>query len=164
MRKKLFVVLIISALFCLSVTYAIADEPLFVQPFSARIFAKPSIASEVLGSVDSGYKFVTTGRDGSWVKLYFNGKQGFIPAVQTAKNPPLGKATVRSAEAAPKLSVRSRTSSAPAVVAGMKGLTYEDRARVSKGEQSDFDALDRVESLKISPEELRQFQSEGGKR
>jgi hypothetical protein len=143
---------------------AFSEEVLFVQPYRAKIYAKPSIASEVLCLVDSGFQFVSIGKEGSWVKLAFKGKQGFIPAVQVAKNPPLGKSAAQGAEVAPKLSVRARTSSSSAVVAGMKGLTYEDRARVAKGERSDFGALDKVDALKISPDELKLFQLEGGKR
>jgi hypothetical protein len=45
----------------------------------------------------------------------------------------------------------------------MKGLTYEDRARVSKGVRSDFDTLDKIDALKVSPDELKRFQLEGGK-
>jgi hypothetical protein len=163
--KTLFLfLLIIGSIFLMSATSAIADESLYVQPYRVKIHAKPSIASEVIGSVDSGFQFVSTGREGKWVKLAFKGMQGFIPAVQTAKTPPLGKSTVQPAEVSPKLGARARTSSSSAVVAGMKGLTYEDRGRVSKGEMSDFEALDKVDALKISSEELKQFQLEGGKR
>lgn len=142
---------------------AFSEEALFVQPYRVKIYARPSIVSEVLGTVDSGFRFVSSGREGNWVKLDFKGKQGFIPAVQAAKTPPLGKNTSQSAEPSPKLSVRARASSTTAVVAGMKGLTYEDRARITKGEQSDFEALDKVDALKISPDELKVFQLEGGK-
>jgi hypothetical protein len=164
MKKHLLFLLTIGSLFFISATHAAADESLYVQPFRAKIFAKPAIASEVLGSVDSGFQFVSTGREGSWAKLVFKGKQGFIPAVQTAKTPPLGKSVVQGAESGTKLGSRARTSSSTAVVAGMKGLTYEDRARVTKGERSDFESLDKVDALKITPDEIKLFQQEGGKR
>lgn len=154
----------LSLLYLLITTTAFSEESLYVQPFRARIFAKPSVASEVLGSVDSGFQFVSTGKEKNWIKLQFKGKAGYLPAVQAAKTPPLGKNTVQGPDSAPKLSVRSRASSTSAVVAGMKGLTYEDRARVSKGERSDYDALDKVDALKISSDELKSFQLEGGKR
>ena len=164
MKKKLLFLLTVCSLFFISVTHALADESLFVQPFRAKIFAKPTIASEVISTVDSGFQFVSSGKEGRWVKLNYKGKLGFIPSVQVAKTPPLGKSVVQGADATPKLSARARTSSSSAVVAGMKGLTYEDRARVTKGDQSDFDALDKVDGLKISPDELKAFQLEGGKR
>lgn len=163
MKIILLFLLVVGSLFNISSTNAANDDSLYVQPFRVKIYAKPSIASEILGSVDSGFKFVSTGEEGRWVKLTYKGKHGFIPAVQTAKTPPLGKSAASGIETSPKLSARARTSSSSAVVAGMKGLTYEDRARVSKGERSDFEALDKVESLKISPEELRLFQLGGGK-
>lgn len=163
MKRYLLYLLTVGSLSSIPVSFVIAEEFLFVQPFRSKVYAKPSIASDVLGSVDSGYKFSSAGKEGNWVKLDYKGKLGFIPAVQTAKTPPLGKAAVQSGEAGPKLGARARTSSSSAVVAGMKGLTYEDRARVTKGERSDFGALDKVDALKISPEELKQFQLEGGK-
>lgn len=148
----------------LFVVTAFADESLYVQPFQAKIFAKAAISADVLGKVDSGFKFVATGREGSWLKLTFNGRQGFIPAVQTAKSPPLGKGAAQGTESAPKLGARVRTSSTTAVVAGMKGLTYEDRARITKGEHSNLEALEKVEALKVTVTELEEFQAEGGKR
>ena len=164
MKKRCALFVALGLLSLMFTSSAFSEESLYIQPFKAKIFAKPSIASEVLGSVDSGFKFVSTGKEGSWVKLFFKGKQGFIPAVQTAKTPPLGKSAAQGLESAPKLGARSRTSSSSAVVAGMKGLTYEDRARVTKGERSDFEALDKVDAMTVSPDELKQFQLEGGKR
>ena len=163
MKKLPLCDLLLCLLLVLFSNNAIADETLYVQPFKAKVFAKPSLSSEMLGAVDSGFQLVSTGKEGNWVKLDYKGKQGFIPAVQTAKTPPLGKSTAQSVDASPRLAARARTSSSSAVVAGMKGLTYEDRARVTKGERSDFESLDKVESLKISSDELRSFQLEGGK-
>lgn len=164
MEKKRLLLVVVSLFLVLFAATVFADESLYVQPFRAKIFDKPSIASEVLGQVDSGFTFLSTGKEGRWVKLSFKGKQGFIPAVQVAKTPPLGKSIVQNIDTAPKLGSRVRASSSSAVVAGMKGLTYEDRARVTKGERSDFETLDKVETIKISPDELKQFQLEGGKR
>jgi len=164
MKTPFLFLLIIGSLLFMSAKSAIADESLYVQPYRVKIYAKPSIASEVIGSVDSGFQFVPAGREGKWVKLAFKGMLGFIPAVQTAKSPPLGKVAVQTVEASPKLSARARTSSSSAIVSGVKGLTYEDRARVTRGEMSDFGALDKVDALKIAPDELKVFQLEGGKR
>ena len=69
MKKHFLFLFTIGSLFFISATHAVADESLYVQPFRAKIFTKPSIASEVLGSVDSGFRFVSTGREGSWVKI-----------------------------------------------------------------------------------------------
>lgn len=156
----LFSIFILSLL---SATTAFSEDSLFVQPFRAKLYSKPLMASEVIGTVDSGFQFVSAGKEGSWVKLSYKGKPGYIPAVQTAKTPPLGKSTAPTAEVAPKLAARARTSSTSAVVAGMKGLTYEDRARVSSDERSNFESLDKVDAIKVSFEELESFQQGGGK-
>jgi uncharacterized protein YgiM (DUF1202 family) len=163
MNKHYLFLLTIGTLLSFSIPNADADESLYVQPFRAKVFAKPSIASEVLGTVDSGSQLVSIGREGSWAKLTFKGKTGFIPTSQTAKTPPLGKSSGQNSEPGTKLGARARTSSSSAVVAGMKGLTYEDRARVTKGDRSDFEALDNVEAIKITTDEIKQFNLEGGK-
>ena len=162
MRDGCVLSIVLSLSILLFAATAFSEDVFFVQPFKVKIYAKPSIGSEVLASVDSGYQFISTGKEGSWIKLTYKGRQGFVPAVQEAKTPPLGKNVAQPADVAPKLTARARTSSSSAVVAGMKGLTYEDRARVTKGERSDFEALDKVDSFKISPHELEQFQQEGG--
>ena len=163
MKNSPFLLALLCLYSCVFAAAAFAEESLFIQPFRAKVYAKPTITAEVLGTVDSGFQFDSAGNEGRWVKLLFKGKLGFIPAVQAAKNPPLGKSVIKVEESAPKLSARSRASASTAVVAGVKGLTYEDRARISQGERSDFEALDKVDSLKISPEELKQFELEGGK-
>ena len=97
------------------------------------------------------------------MKLSYMGTQGFIPVVQTAKTPPLSMNAVQSAKTESKPNIRARSSSTNSVVAGVKGLTYEDRGRITKGERCDYEALDRIDALKISPDELISFQMEGGK-
>lgn len=163
MKKHFLFFLVTGSFLFLSATYSPADETLYVQPFKARIFAKPSLSADILGQVDSGYQLVSSGKEGTWQKVTFKGKQGYIPAVQTAKTPPLGKSAALAAESAPKLGARARASSSSAVVAGMKGLAYEDRARFNADERSDYESLQKVESLILSPDELKAFQSEGGK-
>lgn len=165
MKRKARLLYVIGVLFSSYAQNVYAGEMMFIQPFKAKVYSKPAMTSEVLGQVDSGYQFESAGKEGSWVKLLYKGKNGYLPAVQAAKAPPLGKSSVQAAaEMSPKLGARARTSSSSAVVAGMKGLTYEDRARVTKGERSDYESLDKIEQLKISAKELTQFQLEGGKR
>lgn len=95
MKKNLLLFLVIGPLFSFSTTYAVAEEPLYVQPYRAKIYSKPSIASEVLCLVDSGFQFVSIGKEGNWIKFVYKGRQGFIPAVQAGKNPPLGKSAAK---------------------------------------------------------------------
>lgn len=163
MLKRYLIVIVVN-LFLLSwAVTSFSEELLYVQPFQAKIYAKPAFGSEIIATVESGFQFSSSGKEGNWQKLSYKGKQGFLLAVQVAKTPPLGKSSTQAAETSPKLGARARTSSSAAVVAGMKGLTYEDRARVTSSERSDLDALDKVNALIITSDELKQFQLEGGK-
>jgi hypothetical protein len=161
MNRKHYTTLMLAAALFAMIASAPASEIYFVQPNTVKFYAAPSFAAKVLGSAESGYRFIATGREGNWLKLDFSGRTAYLPVVQASTRAPLGKVTARSGDASKKLSGRAR-SSATAAVAGVKGLTYEDRARVSKGERMDYDALEKVEAIIASPEELKDFMS-GGK-
>jgi hypothetical protein len=161
--KKRMLFFIVFTMLLIPITHSVAGESLFVQPFKAKIFAQPSVASEVIGTVDSGFQFASISKEGRWIKFAFRDRQGYLPAVQIAGTPPLGKSLAQNAGTGSKLNVRARTSSSNAVVAGVKGLTYEDRARITKGERSNFEALEKVDAMIISPDVINSFQLAGGK-
>lgn len=137
-------------------------ETYYLQTANARVMSKASFASDPLGVVRSGYSFSSLGKEGDWLKLDFNGKKGYIPALQAATSPPLARRnSVPGETATPKLSSRTRSSQVVAV-AGVKGLTYEDRARDSARERADYASLEKMEAIKVLPEEIAAF-LKGGK-
>lgn len=134
----------------------------FVQPPSVKVMAAPSFGSAVLGTVSSGYRFDSTGTSGRWLALSFKGGTGYINVSQALETPPVGTTVKLTSQGTPKLSPRDRTSSVVAV-AGVKGLTYEDRSRASSRNRADYEALEKMEGFKVRPEEVQAFQAGGNR-
>jgi uncharacterized protein YgiM (DUF1202 family) len=161
MNRNLLLSLTVGVMLLLSAVSGSAAEVYFVQPGSVKLYAEPFFSATVLGVVSSGYQFSAIGKQKNWYKLEYKGKTAYLPIVQAGPNPPLGKSLIKTSDEPKKLSGRSRAS-ANVVVAGVKGLTYEDRARASKDEKINYDALDRVDAMKVTAIELMEF-IEGGK-
>lgn len=158
MNGKLFLPVLTAALMFPLMSSA---ETYYVQPAAVKVMSRGGFDAEVLGTVFSGYQLSSTGKAGHWVKFSYGGRDGFINAAQLLTSPPLARKALAGEEAGHKLSSRQRSSSQVAV-AGVKGLTYEDRSRASGRERADYAALEKMESFKVRPDEVKAFQ-EGGK-
>lgn len=157
--KKIFFLSFL--LFHFTIFYAFAEDILYVQSARAKVYAKPSFNGEVLFELTKGYKVTALGKEGNWQKVIVSGKTGYIPLFLLGKNPPLEKVTLSKE----RLSVepenpRSRVSHTTAV-AGVRGLSQERRARLGKEEKVNYEALEKIENIKISDEELKFFIKEG---
>ncbi len=139
-----------------------AQTEYYVQSVRAKVMSGTSFKSPVLGEVDKGFKFISTGRQGSWVKVRFKDRDGYVSSLVLATHPPLPKAgVIRAEDAEIKQGVRRRASSYTSAAAA-RGLAQDDRRRLGKEEKADYDALDKIESFKLSPEEITRF-TEGNK-
>jgi hypothetical protein len=154
--------LIVPALLVVCAGSPRAETVYYVQTPSAKVFAAASFAAPVLGELSKGYRVVLTGRQGSWLKISYLNREGYVSTVALDDHPPLTKASISpQSSVRPKLSGRARISGTTAVVAGVKGLTYEDRARLGKGEAVDYEGVEKVESFKVTPAELQKFTAGG---
>lgn len=164
MSKRMLAVLSLTALLVAPTQGATAAETYFVQPETAKILARPSFDAAVVGTVSTGYRFSPSGQKGRWFKLSFQGKEGYIAQSQVSSSEPLKRtpAGVAAATTTKLKSSRERASAGSVAVAGVKGLTYEDRTRASARERVNYEALEKMESLKVRPEEQKAFAA-GGK-
>lgn len=160
--KKL---LLLFAMFAANMLYAavLRAEPVYyVQSANARIWIGSSFMSKVIADVGKGQMLTSTGQEGRWIKVKFNGKDGYIPSLLLSTHPPLKRAEVIKAEDPDiKQGVRRRASSFT-VAAAARGLTKEDRERGEIEEGVNFNALKKMESLTFTDDEIVQFM-EGGK-
>ncbi len=161
MKKKILCL----AVFMTAVWYSTqlyAQTEYYVQSLKAKVMSGTSFKSPILGEVDKGFKFISTGKQGSWIKVRFKDRDGYVSSLVLATHPPLPKAGVIKAEDADiKKGVRRRASSYTSAAAA-RGLAQDDRKRLGKEERADYDALDKIESFKLSPEEIARFM-EGNK-
>ncbi len=134
-----------------------AQTEYYVQSVKARVMSGASFKSPVLGEVGKGFKFASKGKEGNWVKVRYKDREGYVSSLVLSAHPPLPRAgIIRAEDSEIKQGVRRRASSYTSAAAA-RGLAQDDRRRLSKEERADYDALDKMESFKVSPDEVARF-------
>jgi len=134
-----------------------AQSEYYVQSVKAKVMSSSSFKSKVMGEVGKGYKFISSGKVGTWVKVKYNNKDGYVPSILLATHPPLDRvALIKGEEGEIKQGVRRRASSFTSAAAA-RGLAADDRRRLSTEEKADYDLLDYMESFKVTTDELNRF-------
>jgi len=136
---------------------AFAQGDYFVQSAKAKVMSAASFKSHFLGEVGRGHKFASAMKQENWIKVKYKGKVGYVPSLLLATHPPFEKVgLIKADESDIKQGVRRRASSYTSAAAA-RGLAQDDRRRLSKEEKVDYESLDKVESFKVTPEELNRF-------
>lgn len=149
---------VLTTLYCTSLY---AQTVYYVQSVKAKVMAGANFKSPVVGEAAKGHKFVSLGKEGSWVKVKLEDKEGYVSTLLLSTHEPLEKVSViRGEEGEIKQGVRRRASSYTSAAAA-RGLTSDDRKRLSREEEIDYKALDKVESFTVNPAEVSKF-IEGG--
>jgi hypothetical protein len=139
-----------------------AQEIYYVQSQKAKVMSEPSFRGKVLGEASKGTKLVSSGRKGSWIKVGFYEKEGYVASLLLSKYPPMQRQTlIKGDESEIRQSVRRRASTYTSAAAA-RGLTHEDRKRASAEEEVDYNAVARMEALSFTQDEVTRFM-EGGK-
>ncbi len=160
--KRIFVNLVISLVVCLIALQASAQETYYVQSVKAKVHSAPSFKASVLGEASRGTRLNSIGRSGSWLKVSYYGKDGYVAAILVSVSPPMAKHTmIKAGDADFQQGVRRRASTYTSAAAA-RGLAADDRRRLSGEDRLDYDGLERVEKYTISDAELTKFM-EGGK-
>lgn len=155
MKRKLLFMMI--ALTMLSSTTLYAQTVYYVQSVKAKVMSGPTFKSPVVGEVAKGHKFISSGKEGGWVKVKLEDKEGYVSALLLSTHQPLERVGVISGEETEiKQGVRRRASSYTSAAAA-RGLAQDDRRRLGREEKADYDSLDQIESFKLSPEEINRF-------
>ncbi len=156
-------ILIGALIFGLSVAgAAFAQSEYFVQSVKAKVMTTPSFKGAVLAEVAKGHKFSSLGKEGSWIKVKHDSKEGYVSALLLSTREPMGKVgLIKGDDTDIKQGVRRRASTYTSAAAA-RGLTHEDRQRASAVEEVDYKALETIEAMALSQEEITKF-SEGGR-
>jgi uncharacterized protein YgiM (DUF1202 family) len=155
--KKLFVLLVFVAMGALSTNVLSAESEYYVQSVKAKVMSGPSFRSRIISEVSRGYKFISSGREGSWVKVRIFDKDGYVSSLLVATHPPFEKTRVISGDEADiKQGVRRRASSYTSAAAA-RGLAQDDRRRLSEEEKIDYGSLEKVEAFTLSSDEVTRF-------
>ena len=137
-----------------------AEQVLYVQSTKAKIMSMPSFKGKLVAEVGKGYKLVSSGKEGGWYKVRYGSYDGYVSSFLLSPNPPLEKQSVlKTDDTAERSSVRRRASTYTSAAAA-RGLAADDRRRLSKEDRSDYLALQQVESMVITDEDLQKFMKE----
>lgn len=156
MKRMLVLVLFLTALM-LYTSGVYAQGEYYVQSMKAKVMSATSFKSPVMGEVGKGHKFISSGKAGTWVKVKYNNKEGYVSSLLLSTHPPFDKTgVIKGDEGDIKQGVRRRASSYTSAAAA-RGLAADDRRRLSKEEKADYDSLDKIESFKVTADELNRF-------
>jgi len=159
-RTVMLIVLFVVSVFISTSLYA--QTVYYVQSVKAKVMSGPAFKSLVVGEVAKGHKFVSSGREGGWIKVKHGGKDGYVSSLLLSTRPPLEKTVlIKGEDAEIKQGVRRRASSYTSAAAA-RGLAADDRRRLSSEGTVDYSALEKVEAFTVSSEEVMKF-AEGDK-
>lgn len=160
--KKQFLMSMIFFLGILSSTVVRADTVYYVQSDNANVRSEPSFGAKVIAKVAKGQTLSSVSKDGSWIKVMIDGKAGYISALLVSTHAPLDKPAVatKTTEEEAKPTARRRASSFTSAAAA-RGLTDEEKKREGIEDKSDYKALDKMESVKVTPAEVKKFKETG---
>jgi len=153
--------ILVPALFLIALMYSTspvyAQSEYYVQSVKAKVMSATSFNSTVMGEVGKGYKFTSAAKVGTWVKVKYNNKDGYVSSLLLATHPPFDRiALIKGDESEITQGVRRRASSFTSAAAA-RGLTADDRRRLGTEERADYELLDYMESFKVSTDELNRF-------
>ncbi len=155
MKKYFFGIALLVAV--LGNSIAFGGDVYYVQSLKAKIMSAPSFKSPVLGEAVKGAKLVSSGKAGSWIKVSFKDKEGYVSSMLLSTHMPMEKiGLIRGEESDIKQSVRRRASTYTSAAAA-RGLAADDRRRLSKDEKVDYGALEKIEAFTLSADDVSRF-------
>lgn len=145
--------------------------PLYVQGASATLRAQPDYAAAIVATVERGTALEPAGAaegTGAWLPVSYRGQKVWAPRLLLGAAPPKARfswsdfASYLGRMVGTRVDSRQRVSDSTLIVTGVRGLGAEDRARrEDRGSgPRDYVALERIEALELSDEEIRRFHDE----
>ncbi len=135
MKKQLLLVtMFVAGMFSATTLYA--QSVYYVQSAKAKILSGSSFKSTVIAVVGKGHQLTSIGREGSWVKVKIDDKEGYVPSLLLSAHPPLEKARVIKADDTEiKTGVRRKASSftSAAAARGKAGIIKADGTEIRQG-------------------------------
>ena len=162
MRRISAILLILVAAIILAPA-AHAGTVSYVQSIKAKVLAEPSFRSEVVAVLSKGAPVSVLSRQGRWAKVKTGTTEGYLPTLILASNPPLDRIELIKGDGGASIehNVRRRASTYTSAAAA-RGLTEDDRRRVSAEDKANYSSLERVERFTLSEDDVLKF-SRGGK-
>jgi len=139
---------------------------LYVHSVKAPIYKTRSIGSKKIIELKKGTKVNGIREKGNWYYVRYRGKTGWIYKLMVKKSPPLEtkKFFVRLKSIFSRIHVlrdkSRRRPSSYTTVAAARGLK-DKRKRIVDKYRLDYEALEKMESIEISDNEVQEFLTKG---
>lgn len=137
----------------------LADDTMFVQSTSAKLFKDRSFSSPVVLEIERGETVQVSETAGRWAQVHYKENSGWMSTLLLSKNPPMNKVSVLSEDKTLGGNARRRAS-AVATAGATRGLTSDNRQRASESVDTNYRALLMVEQERVSESELHRFKEE----
>jgi uncharacterized protein YgiM (DUF1202 family) len=145
--------IIILALF----TFAASYGSLYVQSRKAKILAEPTFRAKTVATVNKAAKLTLLEKKSRWYRVSYNGKKGWISSMVVGPRPPMKRLSVADKRRGDIRKYARRRASVVTATAAARGLAQDDRRRLGGGGAVDFVALESIEALEITDDELADF-------
>ncbi|MBI5625617.1 MAG: hypothetical protein HY935_00190, partial [Nitrosomonadales bacterium] len=133
---------------------------LYVQSVKAPILSDTSFGSPKLAEATKGEALKEVESKGSWHKVIYKDKTGWVSRLLIGPKPPVGRVSVLEGTSENLESGARKRASAFTTAAAARGFA-EDRSRVSDKYKTNFGGVERMEAVKISDEVAMTFLQEG---
>ena len=137
---------------------ALAADTVYVQSTKAKIFSSPSFQAPLVVTVNKGEALTLLETNAQWVKISYQKHTGWISSLLIDRKPPQDKITVIKGQdgGAPPDDARRRASSS-ASAAAARGLRQDERARASDQGQTNYPAVEKMESTQVNEKDVETF-------
>jgi len=162
MKKQLLMLMMfLSAILYGALAHAETDTVYYVQSVNASVRSDPSFGGKIISKVAKGQALTLISKEGSWIKVNVDGKEGYISSLLVSKNPPLQKQTIIKADDEEIQPTARRRASSFTSAAAARGLTDDDQKTQGAEAGPDFKAVEKMEAVKVTPEEVKKFKETG---
>ena len=144
-------------LLCTAAT-AFATDTVYVQSSKAKIFSNPSFQAQLIVTVNKGDALTLLETSNQWVKISYQQHTGWISSLLVDRKPPQDKITViKSQDSGAQPDDARRRASSSASAAAARGLRQDERARASDQGQTNYPAVEKMESTQVNEKDVETF-------
>jgi hypothetical protein len=138
--------LFLIALLVLPLTVFAADS-VYIQSVKAKIMNEPNFKSGEVGVANKGDKLTVTEKGDGWIKVSSASLSGWVNKLCVSDSPPMDKIALVTAESANLEEKSRKRASAMTSAAAARGLSDEDRKRLTEAGKADYRALIELERV-----------------
>lgn len=134
-----------------------ASENHYVSSAKAKLMDGPEFRAEVLAELERGTEIQVINQQGPWLEVQLGEKTGWVSRMLTSSTPPMERISVLGGNEESNLRDVRRRTSAITTAAAARGLAASRQEGNDSIHPSDYQALELMESIEVSAEELEAF-------